>query len=103
MRNWLGLDRLALWLARKSLVLLVRARVLPTGPEVLPEDDIDEVDEFDDVEEGFDAFHEETPEIEQDEQLEPSSISTGAFAAMEGDATPEAEAAPVSGSDTDPE
>ena len=81
----------------------VRARVLPTGPEVLPEDDIDEVDEFDDVEEGFDAFHEETPEIEQDEQLEPSSISTGAFAAMEGDATPEAEAAPVSGSDTDPE
>ena len=29
MRNWLGLDRLALWLARKSLALLVQARVLP--------------------------------------------------------------------------
>jgi glycerol-3-phosphate O-acyltransferase len=32
MSGWLGLDRLALWLARKSLVLLVRARVLPEPP-----------------------------------------------------------------------
>ena len=79
----------------------MRARVLPAGPEVLPEDEIDELDE---VEEGFDAFEEETPEVEQDEELARAApISTGAFAAMEGDAPPEAEPAPVSGSDTDPE
>lgn len=33
MRNWLGLDRLALWLLRRGLALLVRARVLPDTPE----------------------------------------------------------------------
>jgi hypothetical protein len=84
----------------------VRARVLPAGPEVLPEDEIDEVDE---VEESFEAFEAETPEVEhgeqdeQDELLEAAPISTGAFAAMEGEAATEAEAAPVSRSDTDPE
>ena len=84
----------------------MRARVLPVGPEVLPEDEIDEVDE---VEESFEAFEEETLEVEhgeqddQDELLEAAPISTGAFAAMEGEAATEAEAAPVSGSDTDPE
>jgi hypothetical protein len=84
----------------------MRARVLPAGPEVLPED---EIDKFDEVEEGFEAFEEETPEVdqdeqdEQDEQLEASPISTGAFAAMEGEASPEAETAPVAGSDTEPE
>ncbi len=81
----------------------MRARVLPAGPEVLPEDEIDEVDE---VEESFEAFEEETPEVEHDEQdsqLEAAPISTGAFAAMEGEAAVEAETAPVSGSDTEPE
>ena len=43
----------------------MRARVLPAGPEVLPEDEIDEVDE---VEESFEAFEDETPEVEHDEQ-----------------------------------
>ena len=43
----------------------MRARVLPVGPEVLPEDEIDELDE---VEESFDAFEEETLEVEHDER-----------------------------------
>lgn len=34
MRNWLGLDRLALGLARKALALLVRPRVLPDPPRL---------------------------------------------------------------------
>jgi len=34
MSSWLGLDRLALWLARRSLALLVRARVLPDPPHL---------------------------------------------------------------------
>ena len=38
MRNWLGLDRVALRLARRSLALLVSARVLPEPPQsVVPD------------------------------------------------------------------
>jgi glycerol-3-phosphate O-acyltransferase len=34
MRKWLGLDRLALWLARRMLGLLVRVHVLPDPPQL---------------------------------------------------------------------
>lgn len=37
MRNWLGLDRPALWIARKILVSLARARVLPDPLPALPQ------------------------------------------------------------------
>jgi hypothetical protein len=77
----------------------VRARVLPIGPHVLDEDD--EPDEA--LEEDFDTFDEPAGELEQAEELETSSVSTGAFAAMEGEASDEVETAPVAASDTQPE
>jgi len=72
----------------------VRARVLPGGPEVLPEDELEE------SEDDFDVLADEAPELEADEQLEAAPVSTGAFAAMEGEAPEEIETAPVAASDT---
>jgi hypothetical protein len=71
----------------------MRARVLPADPGILPEDDIDEMDEIEEIEDDF-AYVEAAPEPEQDEQLAASAVSSGAFAAMEGDAPVEREAAP---------
>jgi hypothetical protein len=78
----------------------VRARVLPTGSDVLDDDEPDEA-----LEEDFDGFADPVTELEleQDEQLETSPVSTGAFAAMEGEASEEIETAPVAASDTQPE
>jgi hypothetical protein len=84
----------------------VRARVLPTGSRVLDDDEPDEI-----LEEDFDAFdepeaeldHELDHELEQDEELEASPLSTGAFAAMEDEAADEIETAPVAASDTQAE
>jgi hypothetical protein len=68
----------------------VRARVLPLAPAVLHEDEPDE------IEDDFDAFADDAPEPEgSEEQLEATTFSTGAFAAMESEAPPEVEAAPV--------
>jgi hypothetical protein len=75
----------------------VRARVLPVAPEVLPEDDLDE------IQDDFDGFAGDTPESEHEEQLETTPVSTGAFAAMETEAPPEIETAPVAASDTQPD
>ena len=72
----------------------VRARVLPGGAEVLPEDELEE------SEDDFDMLADDAPELEPDERLEASPVSTGAFAAMEGDAPEEIETAPVAASDT---
>jgi hypothetical protein len=78
----------------------VRARVLPTGPEVLPEDDLDEYEEIED-EYVYTAVA--APEPEQDERLARSAVSGGAFAAMEGEAPAELEAAPFASGDTQPD
>jgi hypothetical protein len=75
----------------------VRARVLPLAPDVLPEDEVDDVQ--DDVE----TFADDAAELEGNGQLERSPLSGGAFAAMEGDAPPAIESAPVAASDTQPE
>jgi hypothetical protein len=75
----------------------MRARVLPAGPEVLPEDELDE------LQEDFDGFGGEAPEAVGDEQLESAPVSTGAFAAMETEAPAEVETAPVAASDTQPD
>jgi hypothetical protein len=77
----------------------VRARVLPSGPEVLPEDEIDEIEEIDAIED-FHRFADPALELEQDEQLGSSTVSSGAFAAMEGEAPAEVEATPLAASDT---
>jgi hypothetical protein len=77
----------------------VRARVLPSGPQVLPEDEIDEIEEFEAIED-FDRFADPALELEQDEQLESSTVSSGAFAAMEGEAPAEVEATPLASRDT---
>jgi hypothetical protein len=69
----------------------VRARVLPTGPELLDEDEPDE---------NLDAFAREAPALEPDEQLETSAVSSGAFAAMESEAPGEIETGPVTAGDT---
>ena len=71
----------------------VRARVLPVAPVVLPEDEPDEIGE------AFDAFGGEAPERDHSEQRESSPVSSGAFAAMETEAPPEIETAPVAASD----
>ena len=78
----------------------VRARVLPTGSDVLDDDEPDEA-----LEEDFDGFADPVTEIEleQDEQLQTSPVSTGAFAAMGDEASEEIETAPVAASDTQPE
>jgi hypothetical protein len=80
--------------------------VLPTGSDVLDDDELDEA-----LEEDFDGFSAPEAEIElehderdeQDMQDESSPLSTGAFAAMEGEASEEIETAPVASSDTKPE
>ncbi|HET6174683.1 MAG TPA: hypothetical protein VFD90_18905 [Gaiellales bacterium] len=75
----------------------VRARVLPPGPEVLPEDELEEIEEFGTFADDPAASR------EQDEQLESSPLSSSAFAAMGGEAEPDVETAPVAASDTPPE
>ena len=75
----------------------VRARVLPSAPEVLSEDELEE------SEDDFDALAVDLSELEAEEQLEASPVSTGAFAAMESVAPPEIETAPVAASDTQPD
>jgi hypothetical protein len=79
----------------------VRARVLPSGPHVLPEDEFDEIEEIGDFGDfgDFDRFADSAPELEQDEQLETSTVSSGAFAAMEGETPAEVEATPLASSD----
>jgi hypothetical protein len=75
----------------------VRARVLPNAPELVPED------ELDDVEDDFDAFDSAAAEENGAVELDDAPVNGSAFAAMEGDAAPEIEAAPVAASDTQPE
>ena len=76
----------------------MRARVLPSGPHVLPEDEFDEIEEIGDFGD-FDRFADSAPELEQDEQLETSTVSSGAFAAMEGETPAGVEATPLASSD----
>jgi hypothetical protein len=71
--------------------------VLPTAPELLPEEEMEE------VEEAFDAFAGDAPEAERAEQLDNAPVSNGAFAAMESDAPPAIETAPVAASDAQPD
>ncbi|MDX6536875.1 MAG: hypothetical protein QOD37_1216 [Gaiellales bacterium] len=72
----------------------VRARVLPVGPELLPEDELDE------VEDDFESFDGQAPESEDSHELEAAPVSSGAFAAMESDAPPEIDTA-AAPADTD--
>lgn len=75
----------------------VRSRVLPTAPQVLEDDELDE------IQDDFETYADPAPELEREERLETSAVSSGAFAAMESEAPPEIETAPAAAVDIQPE